>query len=88
MSCWVLKGKKYKSLQKGRGDLSLERMVQGLPWHPVMKTSPSNEGGTGSTPGQELRSHMPHGQKSKTQNRNTVVTHSIKTLKMIHIKKS
>ena len=34
----------------------------------------------------ELRSHMPHGQKTKTSNRISVVTDSIKTLKMVHIK--
>ena len=35
----------------------------------------------------ELRSHMPPGQKTKTENRNSIVTNSIKTLKMVHIKK-
>ena len=35
----------------------------------------------------ELRSHMPRGQKTKTENRSNVVTNSIKTLKMAHIKK-
>ena len=41
----------------------------------------------------ELRSHMPQCQKTKTlkkkkkKNRNNIVIHSIKTLKMIHIKK-
>ena len=34
----------------------------------------------------ELRSHMPQGQKTKTENRNNIVTNSIKTLKMVHIK--
>ena len=32
----------------------------------------------------ELRHHMPHGQK---QNRSNIVTNSIKTFKMSHIKK-
>ena len=40
---------------------------------PVVKTSPSNAGGEGSIPGRELRSHMPHGQKTKTQNRSNLV---------------
>ena len=35
----------------------------------------------------ELRSHMPRGQKTKTENRSNVVTDSIKTLKMAHINK-
>ena len=33
---------------------------------PVVKISPSNAGVVGSIPGQELRSHMPCGQKMKT----------------------
>ena len=36
---------------------------------------------------QELRSHMPRGQKNKTWNGSNVVTNSIKTLKVVHIKK-
>ena len=35
----------------------------------------------------ELGSHVPHGQKTKTENRSNIVTNSIKTLKMVHIKK-
>ena len=35
----------------------------------------------------ELRSHMPQGQKTKTENRSNNVTNSIQTLKMVHIKK-
>ena len=35
----------------------------------------------------ELRPHMPRGQKHKTQNRSDIVTNSIKTVKMAHIKK-
>ena len=34
----------------------------------------------------ELRSHVPHGQKIKTQNRSNTVANSIKTLKIFHIK--
>ena len=30
---------------------------------------------------------MPCGQKAKTENRNNIVTNSIKTLKIVHIKK-
>ena len=37
---------------------------------------------------EKLRSHIPPGQKNKTENRSNVVTNSKKTLKMIHIKKS
>ena len=35
----------------------------------------------------ELRFHIHCGQKSKTWNRSTIVTNSIKTFKMVHIKK-
>ena len=35
----------------------------------------------------ELRSHVPLGQEIETENRSNIVTHSIKTLKMVHIKK-
>jgi len=31
----------------------------------------------------ELRSHIPHGQETKTLNRSNIVTNSIKTLKMV-----
>ena len=33
-------------------------------------------------------SHLPHGQKTKTKTRNNIVTNSIKTLKIVNIKKS
>ena len=35
-----------------------------FPGGPVVKTSPSSAGGAGSTPGRELRSHVPRGQKN------------------------
>ena len=35
----------------------------------------------------ELRSHIPCGQRAKTENRNNMITNSIKTFKMVHIKK-
>ena len=35
----------------------------------------------------EIRSHMPRGQKTKTYNRNSIVTNSIKIFKIVHIKK-
>ena len=43
-------------------------MKQGreFPDSPVVKTSPSNAGGSGSILVRELRSHMPRGQKTKT----------------------
>ena len=58
-----------------------------FPGGPVVKTSPSNEGGAVPSLVGKLRSHMPLGQKPKTQNRSNIVTNSIKTLKMAHTKK-
>jgi len=36
----------------------------------------------------EVRFHMTHSQKTKTENRSNIITHSIKTLKMVHIKRN
>ena len=52
-----------------------------LPGSPVVETLSSNARGYRFDP------HMPHGQKSKTQDRSTIITNSIKTLIIIHIKK-
>ena len=35
----------------------------------------------------ELSSHVLHSQKTKTQHRNNIIANSIKTLKVVHIKK-
>ena len=70
-----------------RGCSGKNASLRDFPGDPVVKTSPSNAGGEGSIPGRELRSHMPQGQKTKTQNRSNLVTDSVKTLKMVHIKK-
>ena len=51
----------------------------------MVKTSPSNTGGVGSIPGQGAK--IPHASWPKNQNRSNIVTNSIKTLKMVHIKK-
>ena len=37
--------------------------------------------------GRELRSHMPHNQEAQAWNRSDVITGSVKTLEMVHIKK-
>ena len=39
-------------------------------------------------PGKALGSHIPCSQKTKTENRGSVVTNSIKTLKTVHIRKT
>ena len=51
----------------------------------MVKTSPSNVEGMGSIPGGGAK--IPHASQPKNQNRSNVVTNSIKTLKMVHIKK-
>ena len=56
-----------------------------FPGGPVVKTSPSNAGGAGSIPGRGAK--IPHASRPKNQNRSNTVTNSIKTLKMVHIKK-
>ena len=55
----------------------------------MVKTSPSNAGGASLIPGQGPK--VPHASWPKTQNIHNcsnIVTNSIKSLKMIHIKKS
>ena len=58
-----------------------------FPGGPVVKTSPSNARMQVWSLTGEIRSHMPQGQKPKTYNRSNIVTNSIKTFKMVHIKK-
>ena len=53
----------------------------------MVKTSPSNAGGAGSITAQGAE--ISHGSQPKNQNinsRRNIVTNSIKTLKMVHIK--
>lgn len=68
-ACWDRKG---KTIKEGRGN-------------PVVKISPSNAGGAGSTPG--LRAKIPYALWPKSQNKIEVkiVIKSTKTLKMVHI---
>ena len=63
-------------------------MTRDFPGGPVVKTSPYNAGGTGSIPAGELRSHMPYGQKTKAENRTSIIQLQLKTLKVVHIKKT
>ena len=60
-----------------------------FPGGPVVKIWPSNGGNTGSIPGQGAQ--IPHGSQSKKtkheNNRSNIVPNSIKTLKVVHIKK-
>ena len=56
-----------------------------LPGSPVVKTSPSVQGVHVQSLVRELRSHVPHGQETKTLDRNNIVTKSIKTFLKIKI---
>ena len=59
-----------------------------FPGHPVVEISPSSSGSVGSIPGQEAKiSHASQLKNPKTSNRSKIVTNSMKTLKMVHIKK-
>ena len=60
-----------------------------FPGGPVVRTSPCNVGGAGLIPGQGAMT--PQASQPKIQsinNRSNIVINSIKTLKMVHIKKS
>ena len=48
---------------------------------------PFPTGGAGSTPGCGAKTPGALGPKNKTENRNNIVTNSMKTLKVVHIKK-
>ena len=67
------------------GDGRWEQKSRGFPGDPMVKTSPFNVGGVGSMPGWEAK--IPHPWWPKKQNRSNIVTNSIKTLKMVCIKK-
>ena len=58
-------------------------MNRDFPGGPVVKTLSSNAGGEGSIPGRGAK--IPRA--SPPKNRSNIVTNSIKTLKMVHIKK-
>ena len=47
-----------------------------FPGSAVVKVLPSNAAVVGSIPGQELRSHIRHGQKTKMENRDDIVADS------------
>ena len=54
----------------------------------MVKLLPSDAEDVGSIPGQELRAYIRHGQKTETENRDDIVTDSIKSLKnSLHEKK-
>ena len=70
-----------------------KKSIRDFPGSLVIKTLPSKARSIGSVPGWGAK--IPHAswpknqkkKKQKTQNRNSIVTNSIKTLKMVHSKK-
>lgn len=55
---------------------------------PVVRTSPSSAEGTSLIPGGEAKiSHASQPKIQNINNRNNIVTHSIKTLKLVHLRK-
>ena len=52
-----------------------------FPGGAVVKLLPSDAEDVGLIPGQDLRSYICHGQKTETENRDDIVTDSIKSLK-------
>ena len=67
---------------------SIKSSYGDFPGSSVVKTSPSNAGGTGLIPGWGAK--IPHALQPKNQNiknKSNIVTNSMKTLKMVHIKK-
>ena len=57
-----------------------------FPDDPVVETSPSDVGDVGSISGRELRSHIPHGQTTKTRKRSNMRTNSIPHQKKKNLK--
>ena len=73
--------------QSGRILWSKEYWNRDFPGGPLLKTSPFNAGDAGSISAHGIKISYALWLKTKTLNRNNIVTHSIKTLKMVHIKK-
>ena len=63
------------------------RMMGDIPGGPVVKTLLPSAGGAGSIPGRGTKNPHAWRPKAKTWNGNSIVTNSIKTLKVVHIKK-
>ena len=74
-----------KSLQMVTVAMKLKEHAGDFPDGSVVNILPPNVEGTGSIPGQGAK--IPHALRPKNQNISSIVTNSIKTLKMVHIKK-
>ena len=81
---------KYKEIKKKKTKIGLKEIIGNFLGDPEVNNSPSNEGSAGVIPDWGAKiPHVPRGQKkNKIQSRNNIVTNSIKTLKMVHIKKN
>lgn len=68
-------------------DVSHKKRERDFPDSPVVQTLPFNAGGAGSIPSWEAK--IPHASRLRNQNIkwSNSVTDSMKTLKMVHIKK-
>ena len=88
----------YQSPNKGNSTLcpkvsrrrfisEIKATIRGLPWWSRVKTSPSSAGFVGLIPNQGSKIPQASRAKKQTKNRNSIVKNSIKTLKMVHIKK-
>ena len=76
------------ALSLGLNSSKFKAASKNFPGGLVVKISPSNAGGAGSTPSRGgAKIHMLFGQKTITRSRSSIVTNSMKTLKMVHIKK-
>ena len=63
-------------------------MTTGLPGGPVVKTSPSRAEGVGSVPGWGAKiAYASVAKKTKHETEAILLTNSIKTLKVVHIKR-
>ena len=63
------------------------RKCRDIPGGPVVQTLPSNAGGRVQSLARGLRSHMLAAKTQNIKNRSNIITNSIKTFKMVHIKK-
>ena len=80
----------WKPQEAPRGERGHFKVYPGdFPGGPVVEALPSSAGGVGLIPGWGAKDPTCiTGQKTKTQNGGNIVTNSIKTLKMIHVKKN
>ena len=69
------------------GEIGRDETVEDFPGGPLVKTSPSSAGGVGLIPGPGAKLLHALWPKNQNMNRNHIVTSSIKTFKMVHIKK-